>query len=154
MSERRLVDEMPPMFPEEEEIARKRANAHLAAGVSSGFTVVKIIDHFRPRILSTFSARINFFSMGLIFGMMVFPSSAWYKDIVNQLPNGYFREVHVNGLAWTKEERVNYFEANPKGSFLSKRPLSLLFRKRNERKIDRYLSASLHSSSRFRFSIG
>ena len=116
MSERRLVDEMPPLFPEEEEIARKRANAHLAAGVSSGFTVVKIIDHFRPRSLNTFSARINFFSMGLIFGMMVFPSGAWYKDIVNQLPNGYFREIHVNGLAWTKEERVNYFEANPKGA--------------------------------------
>ncbi|CBY19965.1 unnamed protein product [Oikopleura dioica] len=45
--------------------------------------------------------------------MMVFPSSPWYKDIVNQLPNGYFREVHVNGLSWTKDARVKYFDDNP-----------------------------------------
>ena len=47
--------------------------------------------------------------------MMVFPSSPWYKDIVNQLPNGYFREVHVNGLSWTKDARVKYFDENPEG---------------------------------------
>lgn len=73
--------------------------------------------------------------MGFIFGMMVFPSSAWYKDIVNQLPNGYFREVHVNGLSWTKDARVKYFDENPEGRLRRKIFAKIILEKKLREKL-------------------
>jgi hypothetical protein len=70
MTEKRLVDEMPPMFAVEEEIAQKRANAHLVAGVGSGFSVVKIIDHFRPR--SLISGFMLTYILHLLFLLLIF----------------------------------------------------------------------------------
>ena len=77
MTEKRLVDEMPPMFPVEEEIAQKRANAHLVAGVGSGFSVVKIIDHFRPRSL------VLFLLFKIIISNMIRKRRRWHLDLIS-----------------------------------------------------------------------